>query len=332
MTRSALRPGWQRLRLAVLTALLLASCLPSDRAAPDEPYLTGVQALLPADLDPDRPLRLLASTTILADVVAQVAGETAVVESIIPLGVDPHAFEPTPQDVKRLLEADVVFVHGLGLETFLADMLSAAGSQVPSVSVSTGVIPIEVSHTDEAVDHEHGPADPHTWLNPQNVIAATRVIEQALSRLDPADVEIYHRNADGYRQQLQALDADLERQLAVIPPERRKLVTDHEDLAYFAQRYDFTIIGTVLPGSSSLADPSAQDIARLIDTLRQEAVPAVFVTAVVNPAFVERIAREGGARVVTLYTHSLTAEDGPAPDYLTLMRYNGEAVVRALAP
>ena len=177
-----------------------------------------------------------------------------------------------------------------------------------------------------------GAADPHTWFDPNNVIQWTENVHAALQALDPDHAVDYAANAQSSRAELRALDQDIRRAVGGIPPKSRKLVTDHDELGYFADEYGFTVVGSVIPGTSSLADPSAAQLAELLDKVRAEKVPAVFVTSVVNPSVVETFAADAGIRVITLYGHSLTAADGPAPTYVALMRYNAEAIAAALTP
>lgn len=308
--------------------LLTAACSPAVLEAP----LTAIEDLQPVPRPAGEPLAAVASTSILADVVAQVGGEFVEVESLVPIGVDPHAFQPSPRQARRLAEAGVVFVAGLGLEVFLDDLIREAGGQTVVVSVSAGIEPLEFvpGHAGES-EPEHE-VDPHSWFDPNNVMVWTDNIQAALQALDPDHAPDYARNADRYRAELKALDDEIHRSVARIPPEQRRLVTDHDDLGYFARAYGFTVVGTVVPGTSSLAEPSAAELARLLDAVRAQGTTAVFVSSVVNPALVETFAADAGLRIVTVYGHSLTAADGPAPNYLELMRYNARAIVAALTP
>lgn len=323
--------GWSRAFVIGAAALLISACSPSVEETGQERYLTSIDSIRPHAGRGGQPLQVLTSTSILADVVSQVAGEAAVVTSLVPVGVDPHAFQATPQDWRRLEQADVVFVHGLGLEAFLADMLTQAGGQVPILSVSEGLAPLP-GHVAETDGSDYGEWDPHTWMDPNNTIVAVDIIQRALSQLVPEEAQAFEARATGYRADLAALDAELETMLEVIPDARRKLVTDHEDLAYFAHRYGLQIIGNVIPGTSSLAEPSARQLADLLDRIRSEQAPAIFVTASASSQIVEQFASDAGIEVVVLHSHSLTGPEGAAPDYLSLMRYNGQAIARALSP
>jgi ABC-type Zn uptake system ZnuABC Zn-binding protein ZnuA len=343
---------------APLVSLALAGCVVSGAEFPgtDEMAYTEPGELQPAPLAPGERLRVVATTSILADVVANVGGDEIELSILVPLGVDPHAFEPTPQDARLLASGHAIFVNGLGLELFLEDLITQAGGATPVVSASSGIDPLtpesgeheeqdedhdeggETQEGDEA-DHEEGEEDdhqhardPHVWTDPRNVIVWTENIETALQALDPEHASAYAANAGRYRAALRALDREVREIVARIPPEDRVLVTDHDDLGYFAAAYGFTVVGTVIPGTSSLAEPSAAELARLLDEVRARGAPAVFVSSVVNPSLVETLAADAGLRVVTLYTHSLTLADGPAAGYLDLMRYNARAIADALAP
>ena len=314
------------LRLAVtVLALLATACAPSGAKAPPDGGVAP-QALTPISLAPGERLRVLATTSIVADVVAAVRGEGVEVTALVPRGVDPHSFEPTPQDVRRVAEAQVVFENGLGLEAFLGDLVRNAGTGAPLVSVSAGI-----DRLPAGVDAAHGGWDPHTWLDPQNVIAWTETIEASLVALDPQGATDYARNAKAYRAQLESLDAEVEALLAGIPEAQRTLVTDHEEFAYFARRYGFTILGTVIPAPSAAAEPSAQELAALESVIRTTGVRAVFVSSVVSPALARQVAEDTGVQLVTLYAHSLSDASGPAPTYIDMMRLNARLIAEALS-
>ena len=318
-------------------ALLVAACAPAG-LSPSDPPLSDPSDLRAVTLASGERLRVVATTSILADVVAQVGDDRIEIRQLIPLGVDPHAFEPTPQDVRALAEADLVFVNGFGLEAFMADLIRQAGSGTPVISVSQGITPLPFESEEhdgreeaEGAHAEHG-VDPHTWLDPNNVVHWTDNIEASLRAVDPAHAEVYAARANVYRAELTALDSEIREAVSRIPPEDRKLVTDHDELGYLADEYGFTVIGTVIPGASSLAEPSAAQLAALLDQVRQQRVPSVFVSSVVNPSLVDTFAEDAGIRLATLYAHSLTPPEGPASSYLELMRYNAETIAAALTP
>jgi len=269
--------------------------------------------------------QVLASTDIIADVVHQVGGEDIALQTIIPTGSDPHAFSPAPQDAAKIARAEVIFLNGLGLESALQPLLDNARENALLVTLSQ-----ELEAPPKSPSTPGGAADPHVWTDPHNVRAWLPLIVQALSRLDPDNASGYQQRAAAYAAQLDVLDAWIVEQVAAIPPQRRVLVSDHEVWGYFAARYGFTLQAALIPGYSTLTQPSARELAALEDTIRQSGAPAIFVGRTVNPALAERVAADTGVRLVFLYTGSLSAPDGPAPTYLEWMRYNVTAIVNAL--
>lgn len=277
--------------------------------------------------------RVLAIETFLADVAQNVAGERLTVEALIPVGVDPHGFEPTPQDVAKVAEADVLIVNGAGLESFLGPLLDNVGSHTQVIEASAGLTPrtpYEEEH-EHAHEHEHEhthESDPHFWLDPNAVIRYVENIRDGLSRADPEGAAVYTANAESYIAQLRELDAWIVTQVAQIPPERRLLVTNHESLGYFADRYGFRIVGAIVPSASTGASPSAGEMAQLIEDIRDSGAPAIFLETGANPQLAEQIARETGVKVVTgLYTHSTGSQ---VPTYIEMMQHNVRAIVEAL--
>lgn len=180
-------------------------------------------------------------------------------------------------------------------------------------------------------EHEEGNCDPHIWFNPYNVQLWTLAIRDALSAADPANAETYAANAAAYVEQLESLKSELNATLSALLPERRVLVTDHEALGYFASTYGFRIVGLVVPGVSTAVEPSAVEIAQLIDTIRAQDVPAIFAGVTVSPQLSRQVADDAGASFYTLYTESLSAPDGAAPTYLDFMRYNMQTIVSGLS-
>lgn len=316
----------------------------------------------------DEPLKIVASFSILAEVVQNVAGDKAELTSLIPLGTDPHAFQPTPQELARLAEADVVFINGVNFEEGLIEVIENAGEDVNMVIVSQCIEILtdesEESHDEkepsdeikavcdshyaeitgktpqsdllyamecEHHDDEHGNCDPHVWTNPENVMLWTLFIRDSLIQLDPANADTYSANAAAYIEQVQALMQEIEPQLAAIPEENRVLVTNHETLGYFAAAYDFEIAGAVIPGSSTLAEAGAGDIASLIDLIRENNIRAIFAENTVNADLAQQVADETGVQFYTLYSDSLSEADGPASTYLDYLRYNVQTIVSALS-
>ncbi|MGE5462753.1 MAG: metal ABC transporter substrate-binding protein [Syntrophothermus sp.] len=263
---------------------------------------------------------VLTSTPLLADVTRNIAGDRVKVDSLLPLGADPHAYQPTPQDAARVSDSNLIIVNGAGYEQFLNPLLENARGKTTVLEASTGVPPRE----------EAGAVDPHMWLDPENVIVYVQNIRDALTRLDPAGADVYKSNADRYIAQLKDLDAYIQEQVGQIPSERRMLVTNHEALGYFADKYGFKVVGTVIRSFSSDASPSARQLAGLIDQVRSSGAPAIFLDASDSDTFARQIADETGVKVVTdLHLESLT-DGAPAATYIDMMKHNVTEIVSAL--
>jgi ABC-type Zn uptake system ZnuABC Zn-binding protein ZnuA len=287
--------------------------------------------LAPVTLGAGEKLQVVSTTSIVADVVRNVGGDQIELTQLIPLGTDPHTFEPIPQDVAAVSDAHVVFVHGAGLEIFLDDLLESAGDAAPAVPVTPGVDLLAFGEEEhEEDDHDHGGADPHTWFDPNNVIIWVDNIEQALSTLDPDNAQVYAENATAYQNELEALDRWIRDQVDQVPPARRRLVTDHTAFTYFCAAYGFEQIGAVVPAYSTLAEPSAQELATLVEAIEEYDVRAIFVGNTVSPDLAEQVAADTGTQLVFLYTGSLSEAGGPADDYISFMEYDVSAIVEAL--
>lgn len=293
-----------------------------------------VAACASAPSQTDGKLKLVASTTIVADVVRQVAGEGAELVVLIPTGTDPHTFEPRPQDIAALSEAQVVFINGLELEEALKPALEANVSGL-LVAVSNGIEVLSFSgegdHAGEAEAGDgHATGDPHTWMDPNNVIIWVQNIAAALAQADPQNGDVYRRNAGAYTAELQALDGWIREQVAQIPEGQRKLISDHATFGYFAAEYGFEQVGLVIPGFSTNAAPSAQELASLETAIREQGAKAIFAGTTVNPTLSQQVAADTGVQVVFVYTGSLSEPGGEAGSYLNFMRYNVTAVANAL--
>lgn len=279
-------------------------------------------------------IRAVATTNIVGDVVSRVGGQSIDLTVLLPPGADPHSFQPTPQDLARVVDAQVIFINGAGLETFMQALLENSGSQARQVEVSAGIPLLGASAHDEhdeahSEEGEHA-GDPHVWMDPNNVLVWVDRIEEALVEMDPENAALYRENAAAYRQELTGLDAWIVAQINHIPQENRKLVTDHQLFVYFAERYGFEQVGAIIPGYSTLSEPSAKELARLEDAIRDLGVRAILVGNTVNPALAKRVAQDTGTQLVFFYTGSLTGADGPAATYLDYMRFNVNAIVEAL--
>ena len=295
---------------------------------------------------------VMATTSILGDVTAQVLGEDGAVEVIIPPGSDPHGYEASPRDAAMLREADLVVANGLQLEENLASALAAAeqdGARVLEVAPELDPIAFEDGahdhdHGDDGDDvahdhdgHDHGPADPHVWHDPLRMIDAVHLVAAELAELIGAQqADELQARADAYEQQLREVHTDVEAILAEIPADNRALITNHDSFNYLAARYDLEVLGTVIPGSSTDAATSPAEFAELITTLEQAQVPAVFSENVEADRLSEQLAGEVLDRadleveVVQLYSDALGEPGSPGETYLGMLRENAERIAAAL--
>ena len=264
---------------------------------------------------------ILTSTTILADITRKIAGDRFEVTSLLPAGSDPHSYQATPQDLARISESKLIIVNGAGYEGFLQSLWENTDAEKTLVEASSGIDPRE--------DAQHG-LDPHMWLNPNLILTYVENIREALTHFDPEGEAVYRANAEAYVAELQELDTWIVEQVDQIPANKRLLVTNHEALGYFAERYGFIVVGTVIESFSTDASPSAQQLAALIDQIQSTGAPAIFLDASDNTTLAQQIANETGVNVVTdLHLESLT-DGAPAATYIDMMKHNVSRIVEAL--
>ena len=264
-----------------------------------------------------QPIRVIAAESFLTDIAQQVAGNRIKVEGLIPIGMEPHAYEPTPRDVARVTESDLLIISGAGLEEWLKGILTNIGGSEKIIEASAGLTAVN--------------GDPHFWLDPNTVLVYVDNISDALARIDPDGKNVYISNAFAYKQKLIELDTWIKLEVEKIPLENRLMVTNHETLGYFASRYGFQVIGSLLASLSSEASPSPRELAQLSDSLRVLPVRVIFLDAGSNPKLAEQIAAETNAKIVTdLYSESLSPAGGPASTYLDMMKYNVSVIVSSL--
>jgi len=270
---------------------------------------------------------IIATTTQIEDILSVIGGDRISVVGLVPRNGDPHEFEPTPADVQRVATAQAVFMNGAGFEGWIDELIRNAGGQRPVVDLSVG-IPLGTIASGFA---ESGETDPHIWMNPQHMLIMVDTMVTNLIQLDPAGATTFNANATAYKQELIALDAYAEKELAAIPANRRKLVTAHDAMGYFAARYNFDIVGAVIPSATTeAAETSAQDLATLIDAIKAAGVPVIFAEVSNNPKFIEQVAREAHVRVDTLYVDSLGEKGSDAGTYLDFFRTDVQKIVQAL--
>jgi len=369
-------------------ALLIVGCLPADRPV-QEQETTAVPAetteqdehneaesqhegkgemlslpeLEAAELNGE-PLKVVATTSVIGDVVAQVGGDAIQLTTLIGRGQDSHSYEPATQDLTAVAEASVIFVNGWNLEERLIDNLESIGEDTPLVPVSANIVPLAVAgetdehqeegeeaaedgeHEDEGQEaaededhededeHDHSGGDPHTWFSVHNVEQWVENIEHTLSDLDPANAAMYKSNAAAYRAQLEELEGYAAAQLAGIAANNRVLVTNHDSFAYLAHEYDFEILGTVIPGVSTLAEPSASDLAGLIEVMREHGVCTIFTETSVSDSLARAVAAEltscEQVQVLPLYTESVGPAGSGADSYIGMFRSNVDTIVQGL--
>jgi zinc/manganese transport system substrate-binding protein len=266
--------------------------------------------------------RVLAAESFLADIAQNVAGNRLKVELLVPLGVDPHEYQPTPQDLVRISDSQLLIVNGLGYEWWLQKTIDSLGGQRQVLTATDGLTPLK--------DASGKTADPHMWLDPTLVVRYVENIRDGLTKADPAGASVYAANTASYINQLKVLDEWITERVTTIAVSHRQLVTNHDSLAYFAARYGFTVVGAIIPSVSTDASPTAQDLAKLVAQIKQTGAPAIFLEVTANPKLAQQIAAETGIPVVgNLYLESLSAADGPAPSYLLMMRHDVDAIVSA---
>jgi zinc/manganese transport system substrate-binding protein len=340
-----------RAGVAASLAVLAAACGgDSEETAAEQPAAIGQASAAEADGDAPPPT-IVVTTSIWADIVGNVAcGGLAAVETLIPVGGDPHSFEPSLRDRERLGEAALVVANGLLLEETLEDTLDAvADDGVPVVLMADFVTTIEFAqgergdddegeaHEDEGKeegtdeDHGHGGDDPHIWFDPTRVAGALAPLGDVLVAEAGLDRGAVDACVATYAAELEVLDSDIEQLLAVVPPDRRTLVTNHEALGYFADRYGFELLGAVIPSPTTLAETSAAALAELAGIIAAEGVPAIFAESQHSSDDAEALAAQvGEVEVVTLFTDSLGEDGSGAETYVGLMRTDAELIATAL--
>ena len=283
--------------------------------------LTACGSSSPAD---DGSLRVVATTTQIADFARNVGGDRVSLTQMIPPNGDPHDFEPSPSDVEAVAGASVVLEHGIDLDAWLDGVISNAGGDATRAVVTTGIT-LRPGSDDEPA------GDPHVWLDPRNAKTMVDNVAAALAAADPDGAETYRANAARYGAEIDALDAELLKRISTVPESQRSIVTDHDAFGYFADRYGITIVGTVIPSLSTSAEPSAKELADLVATIRSSGAKVVFSEASVDPKLEEAIAKEAGVTVgAPLFGDSLGPAGQPSGTYLGMMRTNMDAIIAGI--
>lgn len=293
------------LALAALGAAALAGCAPAGGGAP---------------------AHIVVTTNILGDVTAALVGDAGEVTTLMKPNADPHSFEISAREAASLADADLLVSNGLGLEENVEQHLeTAAAAGAPRFVAGEHI---------EVIDYAEGAADPHFWTDPARMVDVVDALERELVAIDGIDEGEIEANADAYREELAALDAEMTEAFAAVPPEDRALVTNHHVFGYLAERFDFDVIGAAVPSGTTLASPSAADLEELATAIEATGVPTIFADSSQPDRLMQVLASEVGidVAVVSLFTESLTEPDGGAPTYLDMMRANTRLIAEGLDP
>ena len=295
---------------------------------------------------PDGPIRAVATFSILGDMVSRIGGEHVAVTTLVGPNGDAHVYRPTPLAARAVSEAHILIVNGLDFEGWLDRLIEASDFGGVRAVATVGIEPLAAEHHDgddhdlarregtedhgdRHDDHDHGAADPHAWQSLRHAVIYVDNITMALAKADPDNASTFYRNRAAYVAEIEALDAEIRGMFAELPSGSRTIVTSHDAFQYFGRDYGLTFIAP--QGLSTASEASAQDVARLIELIRSQGIPAVFTENVADPRLLKRIADETGATIGgTLYPGALSDPDGPAPTYLDMMRHNARALTQAL--
>ena len=299
---------------------------------------------------PDRPIRAVATFSILGDMVSRIGGEHVAVTTLVGPGGDAHVYRPTPTAARAVSQAHILVVNGLDFEGWLDRLIEASDFGGVRVVATAGIEPLAVDgtvevdqahdldrgtgepaegHDEEHHDHDHGALDPHAWQSLRHAVAYVDNITAALAKADPDNASTFYRNRAADVAEIEALDAEIRGMFAQLSPGSRTIVTSHDAFQYFGRDYGLTFLAP--QGLSTASEASAREVARLIELIRDQGIRAVFPENVADPRLLERIADETGATVGgKLYPGALSDPDGPAPTYLDLMRHNARTLMQAL--
>jgi ABC-type Zn uptake system ZnuABC Zn-binding protein ZnuA len=322
-----------RFKLTFLAGLLAAGLL--------------VAACAPEEGGGEANVQVVATTTQIGAIVRELAGDRVGLTVLLQAGADAHDYEPSPQDSRRLVEAELVLKNGIGLDDWLDDLIKNSGTTAKVVTVSEGIEPImpeedkhaddkhaDDKHADEKKDehgHDYSKGDPHIWHDPENVKVMARNIAEALATVDPENAATYRENAAAYMAKMDDVDRQIRAMIDPIPEANRKIVTNHKAFGYFFRRYDLKLVGAIFPGVAKDAQPSAKDLAELTDLIREERVKAIFAEVEIDPKVAEQLAKDTGVRIVTgLYADSLGPPGSGAETVEGMLLHNARLISEAL--
>ncbi len=267
-------------------------------------------------------LKVLASASIFQDMAAHIGGEKITATSIVPIGGDPHLYEPVPSDVAKVQGADIILINGLTFEGWISQLVENSGTQATSVLITEGVNPLGSSVYENATD-------PHAWMDASNGLIYARNIYNAIIEVDPDNSSYYKERYDTYVTQLKELDTYISTQIKTIPEFKRVLITSHDAFAYYGHRYGIEL--SAIMGISTEAEAQTSDVMRVISDIKERGVPAVFIESTINPKLVKQIASDTGAKIGgELYADSIGEEGSPGHGYIEMLRHNTDVIVQAL--
>jgi zinc/manganese transport system substrate-binding protein len=275
------------------------------------------------------PPKIVASFSVLGDIVQQVAGDKAQVTTLVGPDGDAHTFEPTPADASKLAQADLVVVNGLGLESWMDRLLASAEYKGPIAIASEGIKTRTMIEEQANSSAPETVTDPHAWQDLRNGQIYVRNVAAALAKVDPANAAVYETNAKRYQAELAALDQDVRAAIGAVPESKRRVITSHDAFGYFGAAYGVEFLAP--EGLSTEAEPTAGDLARLITQMKAEHIRALFVETITDPRLVETISRETGAPMGgALFSDALSPADGPAPTYTAMFKNNVPKLVAGM--
>jgi zinc/manganese transport system substrate-binding protein len=296
----------------------------------------GLMAGFQPALAQEAKLPVVASFSIIGDIVQNIGGDRISVVTLVQPGSDAHVYTPTPADAKAVANAKLVVTNGLKFEGWMNRLMQSSASKATLVEAATGVKgrmdkDAQGHGAKDKHGHDHGGLDPHAWQSVANVRTYVANIRDALITADPAGRATYEDNARRYLVELDVVEGEITSAVASIPADRRKVITSHDAFGYFQQTYGIAFIAP--RGVSTESEASARDVARIIQQIRREKIPAVFIENISDQRLIQQIAKESAARIGgTLYSDALSKADGPAPTYIRMMRHNIKAISEALQP
>ena len=284
--------------------------------------LFAISLCLPNALHAQDKLKVLSSASMFTDMTKNIGGDKIDLETIVPIGGDPHLHEPTPNDAIKVSKAELILINGLTFEGWITDLVANAGKQAKTVTITEGVDVIESKQYKNA-------ADPHAWMNAKNGMVYAKNIYDALATLDPANEQYYLKNYRRYSSQIEDLDAYIEKEIQSIPRDQRVLITSHDAFSYYGNRYGLRL--EAIMGISTEAEAQTSDFVRVTEIIRKYNVPAIFIESTINPKMIKQIAADNNVSIGgELYADSLGDKDSEGGTYIKMLKHNTDVIVSAL--